>query len=103
MHMSEVFMYNSQTISNDPRLLYFPVNLVYDQNLRGTATMSAIPYRGQGAVNAIDGDTAIHHPCTSIDVSGEYEHVWWKVWMQRTFNVAELKIYFEATSKVFCK
>ncbi|XP_056003724.1 uncharacterized protein LOC125660814 [Ostrea edulis] len=74
------------------------VNLVYDENLRGTATMSAIPYRGQGAVNAIDGDTGIHHPCTSIDVSGEYEHVWWKVWMQRTFNVAELKIYFEATS-----
>lgn len=64
--------------------------------------MSKSPWNiGLGASNAIDGDTGAKKPCTAMDVSGGYESVWWKVWLQRTFNVAELKIYFQPASKAF--
>lgn len=78
----------------------FLVNLVRDQLLRGNATMSANPYNNQGAYNAVDGDIGKYNACTAMNVSGGYESVWWKVWLERTFNVAELKIYFQPNSKI---
>jgi hypothetical protein len=62
--------------------------------------MSKAPFPGTlVAANAIDGDTGRYKPCTVMDVTQEYRGVWWKVWMQRTFNVAEIKIYFQPASK----
>jgi hypothetical protein len=64
--------------------------------------MSRSPLFGYlGASNAIDGDTGADKPCTAMDVSTEYGGVWWKVWLQRTSNVAEIKIYFKPASNSF--
>jgi hypothetical protein len=76
--------------------------LVHDQGLRGKAEMSKGPlFDYLGASNAIDGDPGRLNPCTAMSIPGGYGGVWWKVWMERTFNIAEIKIYFQPASKQF--
>lgn len=60
-------------------------------------------YDGLVASNAINGNTGATKPCTAMAVSVGYTSVWWKVWLQNIFNVAELKIYFQPGSMMFNK
>lgn len=77
------------------------VNLVYDQGLSASAAMSSYPQRAQWtASRAIDGDTNQSYKSNScaITEAGRYTSIWWKVWLQRRFNIAYLEIYFRADS-----
>lgn len=84
-------------------IICFLVNLVHDQGLRGGATMSSVPANPVwSAAKAIDGDTNQNYTansCAISDISHQNNSAWWKVWLQRLFNVAYLEIYFGSDSK----
>ncbi|XP_056002735.1 uncharacterized protein LOC125660827 isoform X2 [Ostrea edulis] len=80
-------------MSNGILILYYLVDLV--DEFGGKATMSERPFYDYVASNAINGDTGAQKSCAVMDVSGGYQSVWWKVWLQRNFNVAEIKIHFQ--------
>lgn len=56
------------------------------------------------AGKAIDGDATqnyTYNSCAISDISHRKTSVWWKVWLQRPFNVAYLEIYFRSDSKSY--
>lgn len=82
----------------------FSVNLVHDQSLKGTADMGAPPHQpAWTAGKAIDGNTSqdyTSNSCAITDVDGNRNtSIWWKVWLQKKFNVAYIEIYFRSDSK----
>lgn len=58
------------------------------------------------ADKAIDGDTNQTYESNScaITEAGRNTSIWWKLWLQRRFNIAYLEIYFRADSNFifFC-
>lgn len=84
--------------------IFFSVNLVQDQGLRGKADMGAPPQQSTWtAGKAIDGNTNQSYSsnsCAITDVEKYYNtSIWWKVWLQKKFNVAYIEIYFRSDSK----
>lgn len=82
----------------------FEVNLVQDQGLRGSAAMGAAPHRPEWtAGKAIDGNTDqdyLSNSCAITDFDrNRNTSVWWKMWLQKRFNVAYIEIYFRFESK----
>lgn len=87
--------------------MVFAVNLVNEQGLRGTADMGAAPQRPEWtAGNAIDGNTNQSYYSNSCAITNTDENrntsIWWRVWLQRRFNVAYIEIYFRSDSKYTC-
>lgn len=83
--------------------MVFAVNLVNDQGLRGTAAMGAAPQKpAWTAGKAIDGNTNQNYhsdSCAITNVDGNRNtSIWWKMWLQRKFNVAYIEIYFRSDS-----
>ena len=80
--------------TNKSPFFHFIVNLVYEQELTGTASMRPIPIsQGTTANKAIDGDT------NSCAITNSDNSVWWKVWLKKKFNIAYLEIHFKSNSK----
>lgn len=84
--------------------LLFAVNLVHDQRLTAAADMGATPIlRVWTAGKAIDGNTNQNYSsnsCAITDFDGNRNtSIWWKMWLQRKFNVAYIEIYFRSDSK----
>lgn len=76
-----------------------------EQGLKGKAAMGANPQTPDWtAIKAIDGKTFQDHnlnSCAITDVEGNQNtSIWWKVWLQRQFNVAYLEIYFRSDSEL---
>ena len=85
-------------------IFWFLVNFAHDQGLRGKATMGALPQRpAWSADKAVDGNTSQYYAsdsCAITDIKyNRNTKNWWKVWLQRSFNVAYLEIYFRVDSK----
>ncbi|XP_052694629.1 laminin subunit beta-1-like [Crassostrea angulata] len=77
------------------------INLVFEQGLKGNAAMGADPDRLAWYANkAIDGNPSQDYKsnsCAITDVEGNRNtSIWWKVWLQKQFNVAYLEIYFRS-------
>lgn len=55
------------------------------------------------AIKAIDGNPSQDYQsnsCAITNVEGNRNtSIWWKVWLQKPFNVAYLEIYFRSDSK----
>ena len=76
------------------------MNLVYEQELSGTASMWPRPIsQGSTAHKAIDGDTTETEGSNSCAITISSNLVWWKVWLEKQFNVAYLEIHFKSNSK----
>lgn len=93
--------YHSKAYDND---IYFLVNLVHDQQLVGIADMGAPAQKNTWtAGKAIDGNTNqdyLSDSCAITNVDGNRNtSIWWKVWLQKEFNVAYIEIYFRSDSK----
>ena len=92
-------------IHNILGFLFLQVNVIHDENLSGNATMGANPQRLDWSANrAVDGNinqdyTSGSCAITNIDVNRNTS-IWWKVWLERPFNIAYLEIYFEKNSKL---
>nr|XP_034319545.1 multiple epidermal growth factor-like domains protein 11 [Crassostrea gigas] len=77
------------------------VNLVFEQQLRGNAAMGADPQEpAWNASKAIDGNVSQDYRSNSCAITNVEKNrntsIWWKVWLQRQFNVAYLEIYFRS-------
>lgn len=84
--------------------IFFSVNLVQDQRLRGTADMGAPPQQNNWTADkAIDGNpnqNYFSNSCAITDVDGNHNaSIWWKVWLKQRYNVAYIEIYFRSDSK----
>lgn len=84
--------------------MVFEVNLAHDQGLTGSAAMGAAPERpAWTADKAIDGNTNqdfISNSCAITNFDGNRNtSIWWRVWLQRRFNVAYIEIYFTSDCK----
>lgn len=82
----------------------FSVNLVFEQQLRGNAAMGADPQEpAWNASKAIDGNVSQDYKSNSCAITNVEKNrntsIWWKVWLQRQFNVAYLEIYFRSDSE----
>lgn len=82
----------------------FEVNLVHDQGLRGTADMGAAPQQPEWtAGKAIDGYTNQSYLSNSCAITNFDENrntsIWWRLWLQKKFNVAYIEIFFRSDSK----
>ena len=82
----------------------FLVNVAHDQGLTCKATMGANPQKpAWSAEKAVDGNTSQDYSsnsCAVTDVdTNRNRTIWWKVWLERPFNVAYLDIYFRSDSK----
>lgn len=80
------------------------VNLVFEQGFRGKAAMSANPQNtAWTAIKAIDGNVSQNYSsnsCAITDVErNRNTSIWWKMWLQQSFNVAYLEIYFRSDSE----
>ena len=81
-----------------------PVNLVNPQHYNRWVDMGANPQQSNwGAINVVDGNTNQNYgtnscAITNVDVNRNTS-IWWKVWLQRPFNIAYLEIYFRSDSK----
>lgn len=83
---------------------FFLVNLVQDQGFRGKADMGAPPHQpAWTADKAIDGNTNQNYSSNSCAITDVEKYhntsIWWKVWLQKKFNVAYIEIYFRSDSK----
>lgn len=77
-------------------LIPFVVNLVHQQGLHGTATMGTrLPSSERSASSSVDGSTD-QNSCATTELETS---VWWKVWLEKPFNIAYLEIYFKSSSK----
>lgn len=86
--------------------LYFAasVNLVFEQGHRGIADMGADPQNPVwNASKAIDGNVSQNYLSNSCAITNTDKNsntsIWWKVWLQKEFNVAYIEIYFRSDSK----
>lgn len=82
------------------------VNLVQDQGLKAEAAMSEQPQmESWSASKAIDGNITQSYQSNScaITEANKYTSIWWKVWLERRFNIAYLEIYFRSDSKFIRK
>ena len=66
--------------------------------------MGALPQRqAWSADKAVDGNTSQYYAsdsCAITDIENNRNTtIWWKVWLQRSFNVAYLEIYFRVDSR----
>ena len=66
--------------------------------------MGALPQRqAWSAGKAVDGNTSQDYSSNSCAITDAEKNrnttIWWKVWLQRSFNVAYLEIYFRVDSK----
>ena len=56
------------------------------------------------AVKAIDGNTNqsyMSNSCAITDFkTNQNTSIWWRVWLERPFNIAYLEIYFRSDSKL---
>lgn len=82
----------------------FEVNLVHDQGLTGSASMGAAPQRPEwSAGKAIDGNTIQSYLSNSCAITNFDENrntsIWWRLWLQKQFNVAYIEIFFRSDSK----
>lgn len=95
---------NAVDAVSDWRIFVVSVNLVYEQGFRGKAAMGANPQKPAWTANkAIDGDASqsyLSDTCAITNVDeNQNTSIWWKVWLQQHFNVANLEIYFRSDSK----
>ena len=67
------------------------MNLVSDQGFIARAAM--LTRSETEAHKAIDNNI---HTCA---IGSQQPSVWWKVWLQRVFNIAYLEIHFNSNSK----
>ena len=79
------------------------VNLAHTpaRGLQGTASMSQSPQNpAWSADKAVDGNTdqKTLTTCAVMNYSKNYNSVWWKVRLERRFNVAYLEVYFRSSS-----
>nr|XP_022308369.1 uncharacterized protein LOC111114368 [Crassostrea virginica] len=79
------------------------VNLAHDtsQGLQGTANMSEPPQNSEwSAQKVVDGNTDQETltTCAIMDYSKAYKSVWWKVRLEKRFNVAYLEVYFRGST-----
>lgn len=78
------------------------VNVVQDQGLTAAADMEELPQTpAWSASKAIDGNinqSYLSNSC-AITEANKYTSTWWKVWLQRKFNIAYIEIYFRSDSK----
>ncbi|XP_052695681.1 laminin subunit beta-1-like [Crassostrea angulata] len=77
------------------------VNLALEQGYRGIADMGADPQKPSwNASKAIDGNVAQDYNSNSCAITNTDQNrntsIWWKVWLQRQFNVAYIEIYFRS-------
>lgn len=102
----------TQAIETVFSIIVVSVNLVHDQGLTGSAAMGAEPQNPKWtAGKAIDGNTNqtyLSNSCAITNVDKDRKrYIWWKVWLQRRFNIAYLEIYFRSDSKTiyrfYCK
>ncbi|XP_062587034.1 protein draper-like [Saccostrea cucullata] len=75
------------------------VNLAHTpgKHLQGNASWNVIAHQDDWeADKAVDGNTnQTYQPtCAIAQYANGYKSVWWKVWLQRIFNVAYLELYF---------
>lgn len=66
--------------------------------------MGADPEKpGWTAIKAIDGNPSQDYQSDSCAITNVDENrntsIWWKVWLERQFNVAYLEIYFRSDSE----
>ncbi|XP_061170435.1 uncharacterized protein LOC133179758 [Saccostrea echinata] len=77
------------------------VNLAHtpDQTLQGNASWNVAPHDSSWTADkAVDGNTKQDHlpTCAIADYNRNYKSVWWKVWLNRKFNIAYLEIYLRS-------
>lgn len=82
----------------------FPVvNLAHNnpQPLQGTATMNKPSFNSEWiAQRAFDGDTNQNYSGKSCVITQlQPGPLWWKVWLNRRFDIAYLEIYLRSDSK----
>lgn len=82
----------------------FSVNLVFEQQLIGNAAMGADPQEpAWNASKAIDGNVSQDYKSNSCAITNVEKNrntsIWWKVWLEKKFNVAYIEIYFRSDSK----
>lgn len=86
------------------RFYLFLVNVVLDKRLVGKTNMGAAPKTPEwSAAKAVDGNTDQNYTSNSCALTNYYNRntsIWWKVWLQRQFNIAYLEIYFRSDSKL---
>nr|XP_022306518.1 multiple epidermal growth factor-like domains protein 10 isoform X2 [Crassostrea virginica] len=69
--------------------------------LQGTANMSEPPQKPEwSAQKVVDGNTDQETltTCAIMDYSKAYKSVWWKVRLEKRFNVAYLEVYFRGST-----
>ncbi|XP_062569338.1 platelet endothelial aggregation receptor 1-like, partial [Saccostrea cucullata] len=75
------------------------VNLAHTpaQSLQGTASWNVVPHGTTDwtAEKAVDGNTNQTYlpTCAIAAYANNYRSVWWKVWLNRKFNIAYLDVY----------
>lgn len=84
--------------------MLFEANLVHEEGLKGAADMGAAPQRRKWtAGNAIDGNISQNYSsnsCAITNIDGNRNtSIWWRVWLQKKFNVAYIEIFFRSDSK----
>lgn len=66
--------------------------------------MSAYPQKpAWAAIKAIDGNVSQDYHSNSCAITNTDKNrntsIWWKMWLQQSFNVAYLEIYFRSDSE----
>ncbi|XP_062584810.1 protein draper-like [Saccostrea cucullata] len=80
------------------------VNLAHapGQALQGTASWNVVPHTSTwSADKAVDGDTRQDYLPTCAIANYDaytYKSVWWKVWLNRKFNIAYVEIYLRSVA-----
>ncbi|XP_061180608.1 uncharacterized protein LOC133189222 [Saccostrea echinata] len=79
----------------------FTVNLAHTpkQTLQGIASWNVVPHdKNWRADKAVDGNTNQTYlpTCAIAAYANGYKLVWWKVWLNRKFNIAYLEIYLRS-------
>ena len=65
----------------------------------GVTTEAVIIANNVGAEKAIDGRTDESNCVLLPFINEQQSQTWWKLWLQRKFNIAYIEIYFRSDSK----
>ena len=96
-------IYYTDVFSNFP-YVFLIVNLAHEplQELQGDAMMSGPPQNSNWAAKkAVDGNinqSDESNSCAIMDITRNYSSVWWKVRLNRRFNIAYIEIFLRRDS-----
>lgn len=65
----------------------------------GVITETSILATNEGAGKALDGRTDESNCVLLPFINEKQSQTWWKLWLQRKFNIAYIEIYFRSDSK----